>query len=88
MNAIYDELVWSYEPPDYDVGITSETWVHEACEAEYDEGCRIESTLSGREVRNGVVYAREKFVLTCIDCGASTTFEGEAMMGFDGEYGV
>lgn len=88
MTKVYDETQWSVEPADPGVGIFSHTWVHEACPVEYDEGCEETSTLAGREVKNGCVYADETFTIVCLDCKAQTTFTDKTFMGYDGEQGV
>lgn len=79
---------WTFEPADPSVGIFGEGWIHEICPVEYDQGVTTESRLSGRKVRAGVVYADETHTLTCNDCGATTQFTDEALMGFEGEQGV
>lgn len=88
MTTLYDETQWEVEPADYSVGIFGDTWVHETCPKEYDEGVQMESTLAGRFVEKGAVYADETTTLTCLDCGATTSFTGRTLIGFEGEQGV
>lgn len=89
MATLYDDTRWSVEPADPSVGIFGDTWVHEACPKEYDEGCEITSTLSGRHVTSsGAVYADEHCTLTCLDCGVVTEFSDQTFIGFDGEEGI
>lgn len=86
--TVYDDTQWEVEPAEPEVGIFSHCWIHKSCEKEYEQGCEETSTLSGREVKNGCVYADETFTIVCLDCGAQTTFTDKTFMGFDGEEGV
>lgn len=84
----FDDTQWDVEPADPGVGIFSHTWSHTTCTEEYEQGVQEESTYAGRKVRNGMVYADETVTLTCLDCGAKTSFANESFMGFEGEQGV
>lgn len=86
--SVYDDSQWEVEPADPSTGIWTHTWAHIACEKEYEQGCEETSTLAGREVKNGMVYADETFTIVCLDCKAQTTFTDKTFMGFDGEQGV
>lgn len=86
--TVYDDTQWEVEPADPTTGIWTHTWTHKTCEKEYEEGCEETSTLAGREVKNGCVYADETFTIVCLDCLAQTTFTTKTFMGFDGEQGV
>lgn len=70
---------WTYEPPDYEVNIL-ESWTHEVCPKEYEQGAEILSDRIGPEIGG---YAKFKYTLVCLDCGEQFSFEQAEFVGFD-----
>lgn len=82
-HAIFDEKNWSVDLADPSVGIFGDTFIHESCKKVYDQGCTLESTLIELPDTKTTGYAKEKFTVTCLDCGKSTKFTDRTFVGFD-----